>query len=172
MRLGILAFAAGILLLQQQAVLPPMLVVAGLVAAGAGGVWLAVSSRSGWARAAVVLACAALGFSWAAWRAELRLADELSMLEGDFTGAELARWTRERFLRHWRETRYFRMLNRMLFRAARPEERWRVFAHFYRLPPQRIARFYAGQLTALDRMRILSGRPPVSIGAALKALLG
>ncbi|MBK9010099.1 lycopene beta-cyclase CrtY [Novosphingobium sp.] len=102
----------------------------------------------------------------------LRLADELSMLEGDFTGAELARWTRERFLRHWRETRYFRMLNRMLFRAARPEERWRVFAHFYRLPPQRIARFYAGQLTALDRMRILSGRPPVSIGAALKALLG
>ena len=32
MRLGILAFAAGILLLQQQAVLPPMLAVAGQLA--------------------------------------------------------------------------------------------------------------------------------------------
>ena len=40
MRLGILAFAAGILLLQQQAVLPPMLAVAGLLVAGASGLWL------------------------------------------------------------------------------------------------------------------------------------
>lgn len=101
----------------------------------------------------------------------LRLADELSRLPGEFSGAELARWTRARFLQHWRDTGYFRVLNRMLFHAAIPEERWRVFAHFYRLPPQRIARFYAGELTALDRMRILSGRPPVGIGAALKALL-
>ncbi|MBP8277912.1 MAG: DNA internalization-related competence protein ComEC/Rec2 [Propionivibrio sp.] len=77
MRLGILAFAAGILLLQQQAVLPPMLAVAGLLVAGVGGIWLGARSRSGWARAAVVLASAALGFCWAAWRAEVRLADEL-----------------------------------------------------------------------------------------------
>ncbi len=101
----------------------------------------------------------------------LRLADELSRLPGDLGGADLARWTRERFLRHWRETRYFRLLNTMLFRAAKPDERWRVFAHFYRLPPQRIARFYAGELTLADRARILSGRPPVAIGAALKALM-
>ena len=101
----------------------------------------------------------------------LRLADELSRLPGTFSGPELARWTRVRFLQHWGDTRYFRLLNRMLFHAAKPDERWRVFAHFYRLPPERIARFYSGELTALDRMRILSGRPPVGIGAALKALL-
>ena len=52
-----------------------------------------------------------------------------------------------------------------------PDQRYRVFEHFYRLPPERIARFYAGALTATDRMRILSGRPPVPVGAALKALL-
>ena len=90
---------------------------------------------------------------------------------GGLRSAELARWTRARFLRHWRETWYFRLLNRMLFHAAKPGERWRVFAHFYRLPAERIARFYAGELTPIDRMRILSGRPPVGIGAALKALL-
>ncbi|HOA48918.1 MAG TPA: lycopene beta-cyclase CrtY [Novosphingobium sp.] len=101
----------------------------------------------------------------------LRLADELARLPGEFGSAELARWTRARFLRHWRETWYFRLLNRMLFHAAKPGERWRVFAHFYRLPAERIARFYAGELTPIDRMRILSGRPPVGIGAALKALL-
>ena len=101
----------------------------------------------------------------------LRLADELARLPGEFGSAELARWTRARFLRHWRETWYFRLLNRMLFNAAKPGERWRVFAHFYRLPAERIARFYAGELTPIDRMRILSGRPPVAIGAALKALL-
>jgi lycopene beta-cyclase len=101
----------------------------------------------------------------------LRLADELARLPGEFGSAELARWTRARFLRHWRETWYFRLLNRMLFHAAKPGERWRVFAHFYRLPAERIARFYGGELTPIDRMRILSGRPPVAIGAALKALL-
>ncbi len=101
----------------------------------------------------------------------LRLADELARLPGEFGSAELARWTRARFLRHWRETWYFRLLNRMLFHAAKPGERWRVFAHFYRLPAERIARFYGGELTPIDRMRILSGRPPVGIGAALKALL-
>jgi len=101
----------------------------------------------------------------------LRLADELARLPGEFGSAELARWTRARFLRHWRETWYFRLLNRMLFNAAKPGERWRVFAHFYRLPAERIARFYAGELTPIDRLRILSGRPPVGIGAALKALL-
>ena len=33
-----------------------------------------------------------------------------------------------------------------------------------------IARFYAGRLTALDKLRILSGRPPVPVGRAMTAL--
>ncbi|MEN9924724.1 MAG: hypothetical protein RL268_850, partial [Pseudomonadota bacterium] len=35
----------------------------------------------------------------------------------------------------------------------------------------RIARFYAGKLTWTDRVRILSGKPPVPVGAAIRALL-
>lgn len=101
----------------------------------------------------------------------LQLAEELAALPGPFDAVTLARWSRERFLRHWRETWFFRLLNRMLFRAAAPEERHRIFAHFYRLPPERIARFYAGQLTWSDRARILSGKPPVPVLAAIKVLV-
>ena len=46
----------------------------------------------------------------------------------------------------WREQRFFRMLNRMLFLAGRPDERFRVMQRFYGLDAGLIARFYAGQL--------------------------
>ena len=101
----------------------------------------------------------------------LRLAVALAERNGTFDSAALASWTREQFTQHWQAMRFFRVLNRMLFEAAVPEERHRIFAHFYRLPPGLIGRFYAGMPTAADRLRILSGRPPVPIGAALKALL-
>ena len=101
----------------------------------------------------------------------LRLAEALSRLPGEFGATELAHWSRAQFLQHWRETRFFRVLNRMLFHAAAPEQRHRIFAHFYRLPPGLIARFYAGRLTWADQARILSGRPPVPLGAAISALL-
>lgn len=102
----------------------------------------------------------------------LRMTDALSRLPGDLGGDVLARWTREQFLRHWDEGRYFRLLNRMLFHAAAPDERYRVFEHFYRLPPELIGRFYVGHLTGADKLRILTGCPPVPIGKAMRALLG
>jgi competence protein ComEC len=77
MRSAILAFAAGILFLQTQAVLPGMAAVAACAAAGLGGLF-AASRRGAWAsRGLLLCACALLGFAWAAWRAECRLADEL-----------------------------------------------------------------------------------------------
>jgi lycopene beta-cyclase len=72
--------------------------------------------------------------------------------------------------RLWRERRFYRLLSRMLFRAAAPQERYKVLEHFYRLDAGLIGRFYAGRSTFADRIRILSGRPPVPIGRALKAL--
>lgn len=101
----------------------------------------------------------------------LRLATALAERNGEFDSASLATWSRGQFARHWQDMRFFRVLNRMLFDAALPDERHRIFAHFYRLPPELIARFYAGKPSGADRLRILSGRPPVSIEAALKALL-
>lgn len=73
--------------------------------------------------------------------------------------------------RHWHQQRFFRLLNRMLFLAAQPEQRWQVMQRFYQLDAALIARFYAGQLTLADKARILCGKPPVPPGAALRALL-
>ena len=72
----------------------------------------------------------------------------------------------------WRRRGFFRLLNRMLFRGTEPDKAYRVLEHFYRLPPPVIARFYAARLTRLDKVRILTGRPPVPIGRAISALAG
>ena len=91
------------------------------------------------------------------------LADELPL-------DDLATATRARALAHWRRTRFERLLARMLFRAADPPERYRILQRFYGLSDALIARFYAGQSTVADRIRILAGKPPVSIGRALRVL--
>ncbi|EPR11767.1 lycopene cyclase [Sphingobium indicum IP26] len=94
------------------------------------------------------------------------LADEWPM-----EGRLLAHATREWAALHWRQGRYYRLLGRMLFGAARPAQRWRIFERFYRLSPPLIGRFYAGRSTLRDRIRILCGRPPVPIRDAMRALM-
>ena len=70
-----------------------------------------------------------------------------------------------------REGRFFRLLNRMLFRAAAPTARRAVFERFYRLRPGRISRFYAGRLHWSDPWAILLGeRPPVPVLKAIACL--
>ena len=87
-----------------------------------------------------------------------------------FEPARLHAVFRARAERLWAERRFYQNLNRMLFRAADPPERYRVLQHFYRLPEAVIARFYAGRSTRLDKLRILSGRPPVPLRRAFAAL--
>ncbi len=70
----------------------------------------------------------------------------------------------------WRARSFYRLLDRMLFRASAPDERYRVLEHFYRLNPALVGRFYAGQTTMLDQARILTGKPPVKISAAVRAI--
>ena len=69
----------------------------------------------------------------------------------------------------WEDRSFYRMLARMLFRAADPPERYRLLEHFYRLDEGLIARFYAGRSTWADRIRILAGKPPVALHRALGA---
>lgn len=88
----------------------------------------------------------------------------------DLGARNLTNLLRTRAKRLWRERRFFQLLNRMLFRAAEPSDRYCVLEHFYRLSPALIARFYAARLTTLDKMKILTGRPPVSIGRAFSSL--
>ena len=70
----------------------------------------------------------------------------------------------------WGKRAHYRLLDRMLFRAAEPRERWKVLRRFYGLSEALVRRFYAGQSTVLDKVRILAGKPPVPIGRALKQL--
>lgn len=86
--------------------------------------------------------------------------------------ADLAAILRADAAATWRCQRFYRMLAAMLFRAAEPEARYRIFDRFYRLSPGLIARFYAGRSTTGDKLRILSGKPPVPVGRALAALKG
>jgi lycopene beta-cyclase len=90
----------------------------------------------------------------------------------DFSGAALHHLTHDFAAKAWQSRGFYRMLSRMLFRAAAPEERYRVLERFYRLDSQLIGHFYAGRTTMRDKVRILAGRPPVPIGRALGAMLG
>lgn len=76
----------------------------------------------------------------------------------------------ERSKRHWRDQTYLRFLNRMLYLAAEPDRRWVVMQRFYGLNQPLIERFYAGRSTLADKVRILTGKPPVAILRALKCL--
>jgi lycopene beta-cyclase len=64
------------------------------------------------------------------------------------------------------------MLTSMLYGAAAPDHRYKVLERFYGLSEPLIERFYAGQSTPSDALRILAGKPPVPIGAAMASLAG
>jgi lycopene beta-cyclase len=66
---------------------------------------------------------------------------------------------------------FFILLNRLLF-SAPAAERYLILQKFYGLPAALVARFYHGTPTWTDRVRILSGRPPMSVLTALRTLLG
>lgn len=100
----------------------------------------------------------------------VRLADALSDWKPS-TSAELHRQIQAYSQRQWREQGFMRLLNRMMFYAGDPAQRYRVLERFYTLPQALIERFYAGKLTRLDQLRILSGKPPVPVLPALRAAI-
>ena len=65
------------------------------------------------------------------------------------------------------EEKFLRLLNRMLFRAAKPEQRYKVLQRFYGFSEGLIQRFYFEHLSKWDKLRILVGKPPVPIHKAL-----
>lgn len=100
----------------------------------------------------------------------VRLAERIAALD-DLRAPALFAAIRGEARQAWQGQRFFRLLNRMLFLAGRPEHRWRVMQRFYRLPAPLIARFYAGRLHLGDKARLLSGKPPVPVRQALSAAL-
>ncbi len=88
----------------------------------------------------------------------------------DLDGDRLNHALRRRADAVWKEQAFYRQLNKMLFRAAAPHERYKVLERFYTLSDGLIGRFYAGDSSVADKARILSGKPPVPVGRALRAL--
>ncbi len=88
----------------------------------------------------------------------------------DLDGDKLNMLLRQRAEAHWKLGKFYRMLNRMLFRASLPNQRYKILERFYRLKPGLIERFYSGQTTGGDKARILSGKPPVPVGKAIQAI--
>ena len=65
---------------------------------------------------------------------------------------------------------FFRFLNRMLFRGCEPDRRWRLMQRFYGLGEGLIERFYADRLRWYDKLRIVSGKPPIPIHRGLRCM--
>lgn len=100
----------------------------------------------------------------------VRLADQIATTQS-LNAAELYRLIVQHAEQEWRRQGFFRLLNRMLFLAGRPQDRWQVMQRFYGLSAGLIQRFYAGRLTMPDKLRILTGKPPVPLLAAARAAI-
>ena len=90
----------------------------------------------------------------------------------DFSGTALHELTHGFARKMWKSRGFYRMLSAMLLKAAEPQERYRILERFYRLDAGLVARFYAGQSSLFDRVRVLSGKPPVPISRAIGAIRG
>jgi lycopene beta-cyclase len=88
----------------------------------------------------------------------------------DLSSAALAMTLRQHARDAWQGRGFYRLLARMLFRAADPADRYRLLERFYCLDEKLIARFYAGRSTLADKARILVGKPPVPLRRALAVL--
>mgnify|MGYP000232792295 CR=1 FL=1 len=95
-----------------------------------------------------------------------RLADQIAALPR-ITSANVRACAEAHSKMAWRKRRYFRLLNRMLFKACEPDQRYKVLERFYRLRAPLIQRFYAARLILWDKARVLIGKPPVPISRAV-----
>lgn len=100
----------------------------------------------------------------------VRLAD-LILGREDLSAPALFEAVRAHAEAQWRARAFYRKLNRMLFLAGGARKRYAVMRRFYSLPEPLIRRFYAGETNAIDKLRILTGKPPVPLIPALRAFV-
>lgn len=74
-----------------------------------------------------------------------------------FDGAALHDLFASHSLKLWKQRAFYRSFNSTLIGASAPIERYGAMERLYRLQGSLIERFFAGKLTALDRMRINRG---------------
>lgn len=66
------------------------------------------------------------------------------------------------------QQRFYRLLNRLMFRAVEPSLRYQVLERFYGLKNDVVERYFAGTTTRADRTKILGAKPVVRPGRATK----
>ncbi len=66
--------------------------------------------------------------------------------------------------------RFYLLLNKMMFHASDSTNRYKIFERFYKFSDHTIDRFYSSKINMFDYLKILIGRPPISVFAALKVL--
>ena len=71
-----------------------------------------------------------------------------------------------------RRARFCCLLNRLLFQAYPPEARRNIFERFFRLPESTIRRFFSMRLRAVDKARLLGGRPPRGLSVRRRRAAG
>jgi lycopene beta-cyclase len=99
----------------------------------------------------------------------VRLADQIAQLPS-FKAQHVYNLTKTTSEKAWQRGGLFRLVNRMLFRAADPSKRWVPLQRFHTLPEGLVSRFYAGFPTFGDKVRILVGKPPVPFFRALRCI--
>ncbi len=92
----------------------------------------------------------------------VRAAEEISLLPQLDTTA-VRQTIRDLSQRRWREQRFYRRLNNMLFHAIDASKRYQILESFYAHPQDLLARFYSGYTSRADKVRILSRKPPVPL---------
>ena len=90
----------------------------------------------------------------------------------DFSAESLARFSESHARAEWARADFARRLAKMLFEAAVPHERYKVLERFYRLDNKLIERFYGARSTLADKLRLVSGKPPVPFFRGLGSFLG
>ena len=98
-----------------------------------------------------------------------KVAEFLASHEGEFSTAKvreaLAKWRRPWLSRQ----RFYRLLNRFLYFASEPTLRYQVLQNLFEQPTDVVSRYTGGRTSWGDRLRILSGRPPLPFDLTLKS---
>ena len=102
----------------------------------------------------------------------LALATLPELAGGDISGTALERATRRLARAHWDTSGFGRLLAKMMFGAAGPRRRYKLFEWIYRLDQPLIEAVYAGTLRWHERLRMLLGRPPLPLTRMLALATG
>ena len=90
----------------------------------------------------------------------------------EFSTESLVKFSETHARAEWARADFARRLAKMLFEAAVPHERYKVLERFYRLDNKLIERFYGARSTLADKLRLVSGKPPVPFFRGLGSFLG